>query len=109
WSARSSPATGADSIWIAAADRTADGRTAPPALANPSTRRDAETLLTRLLAERTGGATLVGIDVALGYPVGTADAFGLPAPAGVPAWRRMWATIEAAIVDDRRNRNNRFE
>lgn len=109
WSARSSPATGADSIWIATVDRARDGRAAPAALTNPSTRRAAEAALTDLLTVRAGGRTLVGIDVALGYPAGTADAFGLPAPSGVPAWRRMWAALEVAIVDDHRNRNNRFE
>jgi precorrin-8X/cobalt-precorrin-8 methylmutase len=66
-------------------------------------------VLRELLAAHGSGRTLIGIDVALGYPVGTADAFGLADPIGEPPWRRMWTALAAAIVDDDRNRNNRFE
>jgi hypothetical protein len=109
WSARSSPATGADSIWVATSERVGEGDIGRLVLANPPTRRAAEALLGALLAERRAGRTLVGIDVALGYPVGTADALGVTDPIGEPPWRRMWSMLAAAVVDDHRNRNNRFE
>jgi hypothetical protein len=102
WSARATRATGADSIWIAVLD-------APgvPVLANPATRTAAEALLRACLAERSDRRVLVGIDVALGYPAGTAAALGLPddeAP-----WRATWRRIAELLVDDERNANNRFE
>ena len=103
WSAKAAPATGADSIWIAALDR--DGEVA---LVNPPTRHAAARVLSGLIAARGDRRTLVGIDVGLGYPSGTADLLGFAAPR-VPAWRATWAAIAAAIVDDERNRNNRFE
>jgi precorrin-8X/cobalt-precorrin-8 methylmutase len=103
WSAKATPATGTDSIWIAALDR--DGEVA---LVNPPTRHAAARVLSDLLAARCDRRTLVGVDVGLGYPAGTADLLGLAEP-GVPAWRSAWAAITAGIVDDERNRNNRFD
>lgn len=103
WSAKATAATGADSIWVAALDR--DGEVA---LSNPSTRHASARVLRDLIADRRDRRTLVGIDVGLGYPAGTADLFGLAEP-GIPAWRATWAAIAAAIVDDERNRNNRFD
>lgn len=53
---------------------------------------------------RGGSTTLLGVDVVLGYPTGTAAALGLPSP----PWSSMWARLETSIVDDERNVNNRF-
>ena len=101
WSARATRATGADSIWIAVLDRGSAVR-----LSNPATRHDAARELGDILGERSSGRVLVGIDVALGYPSGTAAAIGLD---GEPPWWAMWCRITESIVDDARNRNNRFE
>ncbi len=103
WSSRSKPAHGADSIWIAVLDGLGD-----VVLSNPRTRREAEAELRAVIAARSDRRTLVGIDVALGYPVGSADLFGV-VEAGLPAWRSMWRAIAAAVTDDARNGNNRFD
>lgn len=99
WSARSSPARGRDSIWIAIAEQ-------------GSQRIVTRNLATRSLACadlealcRQPGTTLVGVDFSLGYPAGCAAALGL----GGVAWRSMW-TLLADLVDDADdNSNNRFE
>lgn len=107
WSASGTPKTGADSIWIAdlrAGGDTVDG---PPTLTNPPTRRRAERELDDLFvdARENGDRTLVAVDAALGYPGGTAAHFGL---GGAAPWRSMWTWLEHELVDDERNRNDRF-
>ena len=101
WSARNAPATGPDSIWIATC-----GRHDSIELSNPSTRRTAERSLVEMLERHRTEHTLVAIDVGLGYPVGTARWFGL---GGGTPWRQIWDVIADAVLDDERNRNNRFE
>jgi precorrin-8X/cobalt-precorrin-8 methylmutase len=98
WSANSTPKRGRDSIWIAVGD--AAGLRAE----NPATRALAEQCLIDLIAGRTA-PTLLGLDVSLGYPTGTADALGLD---GNP-WVDMAELIEGLIVDAPDNANNRFE
>lgn len=100
WSARNVPATGRDSVWIA--ELAGDG---PPALSNPRTRIEAETELRSIVARRHDRRVLLTIDVALGYPAGSAELFGL---SGTPWWA-MWCELAALVSDDTRNRNNRFE
>ncbi len=102
WSARSVPARGRDSIWLALDDGVA------VATENPATRRAAEARLTELLDDARDARVVVGIDVSLGYPDGAADALGLRR-GRIPPWRSMWTALEASIVDDERNRNNRFD
>ena len=102
WSANSTPKRGADSIWIASVD--VDDHAAV-ASENVPTRAAATEVLEASIADGGGARTLVGIDVSLGYPAGTAAALGC---AGVP-WEATWALLEDEIVDDDRNRNNRFE
>ncbi len=97
WSASSTPTTGRDSIWIAVAD--ADGLT----LSNPATRARAEAELTACIGDRPRSRTLVAVDVSLGYPAGTAAALGLA------DWAATADRLEREIVDDDRNRNNRFD
>jgi hypothetical protein len=105
WSAASKPATGPDSIWIGVMRR--DVRFRPVFEShNPATRREAEALLTKLMAEfaKSCERVLVGFDFPLGYPRGLAHALGLE---GTP-WTAIWALIEKTIKDRPDNVNNRF-
>lgn len=99
WSAQSAPKQGPDSIWVCVLDTEAGGYE----LANPATRRHAAELLRDLCT--APGRTLLGIDVTLGFPAGTAAACGLPGT----AWQSMWSHLAAAVDDDERNRNNRWQ
>jgi precorrin-8X/cobalt-precorrin-8 methylmutase len=101
WSAAARPTTGADSIWVAVANRVG-----APTLTNPPTRRLAAKMLAEIADAADGARTLLAVDASLGYPEGGAALCGL---GGGPAWRAWWDAIAAAIVDDDRNRNNRFE
>jgi hypothetical protein len=101
WSAKSSPATGPDSIWIAVLDTGSQA----VVLHNPPTRHEARALLAAVVVD--DAATLVGIDVGLGYPAGTAARFGLAA--GVAPWLATWRWFAEHVRDDHRNANNRFE
>ena len=99
WSARNSPSTGADSIWIA------ELGPHDVVLSNPSTRWAAIERLNAVLDRFSDRRVLLGVDVSLGYPGGTARLLGLT---GTP-WEAMWGLIADLIEDDERNRNNRFE
>lgn len=99
WSARSAPATGADSIWIA---ESAGGDAVQ--LSNPPTRRAAARRLDEVIGGGDDERILIGVDASLGYPVGSADLFGLT---GTP-WRAMWSAVSELSEDDEHNRNNRF-
>ena len=99
WSAQSAPKVGVDSIWLGIDD--GGGMT----VENLGTRRAAFDRLTSIVGEGSASSTLVGVDFSLGYPAGTARRLGA---AGSP-WRWMWAHLADTIVDDDRNRNNRFE
>jgi precorrin-8X/cobalt-precorrin-8 methylmutase len=98
WSASNTPKGGADSIWVGCLDH---GGTA--AAVNHRTRAAAFDALVELA--RAPGRVLLGFDFPLGYPAGFAAALGLP---GTP-WAATWAFLTEQIVDDARNRNNRFE
>ncbi len=99
WSANSTPKQGRDSIWIAVAD--AGGVT----VANPATRAEAERRLGDVVDDGARARTLIGIDVSLGCPAGTAAALGLD---GGEPWRSTVEALSASIADDDRNVNNRF-
>lgn len=101
WSAKNSAATGKDSIWIADL-----GRRGVTTFSNPPTRRIADEQIRSLLDAGPADRTLLAVDVSLGFPGGSAARFGLE---GDAPWRAMWTTLERGIVDDDRNRNNRFE
>lgn len=103
WSASATPKTGADSVWIADLDARSDGCR----LSNPATRREAEAELDDVLtdAHRRGQRLVVGVDVALGYPTGTAARFGI---GGREPWRSMWSWLEDRLDDDVHNANDRF-
>jgi precorrin-8X/cobalt-precorrin-8 methylmutase len=98
WSARATPATGPDSIWICE-----HVRATTPVLVNPATREEARAHLLALL--RAGGRTLVGFDFAFGFPAGFARAAGL---GGEPAWRAAWSALAERVRDGPSNANNRF-
>lgn len=103
WSARSAPATGADSIWLHEREVATGAATAPH---NPRTRRAAEALLRERLTLAAGRRVLLAIDVALGYPAGFAAHAGLDRTR--PAWEATWRLLTDELVDDARNRNNRW-
>ncbi|WP_420453255.1 cobalamin biosynthesis protein CbiG [Ilumatobacter sp.] len=98
WSASSTPRRGRDSIWIcehAVADASVRS-------VNPPTRAAAVDVLAELAAG--SDRVLVGIDISLGYPAGTAAALGLE---GTP-WRAMWEVLRAELHDGDDNANDRF-
>jgi precorrin-8X/cobalt-precorrin-8 methylmutase len=99
WSASSVPKAGKDSIWIAVLD-TAPGTCT---VENPRTRARAEARLLEVAS--LPGHALIGFDFPFGYPSGFAARLGL---AGEP-WRATWALLAESLVDDHRNRSNRWE
>jgi hypothetical protein len=100
WSARSTPARGPDSIWIAIRDSTGTRS------CNPSTRAEAAGVLADVVDRSASERVLIGVDFSLGYPAGTAAALGADRD---PAWRAMWRVLADLVVDESDNRNNRFE
>jgi len=103
WSARSTPARGADSLWVAWADREHD---LAPTLRNPPTRAEALALVVDLVCARPDAPVLVTLDAPFAWPAGTATAWRLGG--GDPPWQRVWHHLAGAVHDDGRNRNNRF-
>lgn len=91
-------------IWVALAEGGAPAQVVPHA-----TRGEATTAVTATLRRlRDAGArVLVGWDLVLGYPEGTAAAIGADAAGSLP-WRATWEVLCAQIVDDEENRSNRF-
>jgi precorrin-8X/cobalt-precorrin-8 methylmutase len=106
WSAAAVPATGADSIWIASAERRG-GALPPVGLENPRTRGAAAALLADRLSDLAARdrVTLVGFDFAFGYPAG----FARRLRGDGADWRGVWKEIAARIRDADDNANNRFE
>lgn len=105
WSAAAMPATGANSIWIATAERM-DAALPPPRLINPPTRGAAMAFLADLLADLVARdrTVLAGFDFAFGYPAGFA-----PRLSGEGAdWRAVWQELAARIRDGDDNANNRY-
>ncbi|WP_395815877.1 hypothetical protein [Devosia sp.] len=100
WSANNGPKTGKDSIWIAERGPKGDA----PSL-NPRTRSTAVAHIMERLdaAVEAGQRTFVGFDFPFGYPLGAASRI-----AGDANWSALWAAIDQEIVDDDRNRSNRF-
>lgn len=97
WSASASPKTGSDSIWIAVLEG------GSCTLSNPRTRRVALRAMAALV--KPGLRTFLGVDFSIGFPAGTAEVVGLT---GVP-WAELWSYLDATIIDDEQNRNNRFD
>jgi len=107
WSASATPKRGRDSIWVASLDASRAGRVDGGArsanVQNCPTRSDAIEHLTELVAQPA--RVLVGVDFSLGYPAGTASAWGIRGP----AWSGVWSELARLVVDGPRNANNRFE
>ncbi|MBK8211315.1 MAG: cobalamin biosynthesis protein CbiG [Rhodospirillales bacterium] len=105
WSAAAVPASGADSIWIAASERI-DGVLPPPRLVNTPTRREAMAFLADQLADLVARdrTVLAGFDFAFGYPGGFARMLH---GAGAD-WRAVWSELALRIRDGDDNSNNRF-
>jgi precorrin-8X/cobalt-precorrin-8 methylmutase len=100
WSARATPARGTDSIWVAAHDVA----TGSVRLTNPPTRATAiAQLMHEFAAPRR---VLAGFDFSFGLPSGFAAAAGLR---GDHPWQCLWEYLGREIVDDERNRNNRWQ
>jgi hypothetical protein len=101
WSSVSRPKTGPESVWIAA------GVAGAVALENAPTRARARERVRALLGEAlaAGHRVLVGFDFPYGYPRGFARALGLPPDR---PWLHVWEALADTIVDDERNKSNRF-
>ncbi len=101
WSAANRPRIGRDSIWVCRRRREEER------LFNPSTRREAKTLLRELLEEafRGGERVLAGFDFPFGYPSGLAALLALEGP----PWRALWQKIASLLHEGALNQNNRFE
>ena len=106
WSAASKPTTGADSVWIGVLKRDVRFRFTFEAH-NPSTRAEAEKLLTAILDDRVKRSerTLLGFDFALGFPRGLTQALNLP---GDAPWMSLWNQLDRMVKDKPDNVNNRF-
>lgn len=106
WSASQRPGsrTRNDTIWIGVG---IDGD--DPYACHQRTRQECTQSLARLLARfvKERRRTLIGFDFPYGYPSGFADALGRPN--AVKPWRFIWDELAAAIHDDERYGNNRFE
>ncbi|MDB5482787.1 MAG: hypothetical protein JWO83_3840 [Caulobacteraceae bacterium] len=106
WSAASKRTTGSDSIWIGVLKRDVRFRFSFESH-NPSTRKEAETLIGAILDDRGKHRerTLLGVDFALGFPRGLAAGLSLP---GDEPWRAVWTQIDRMVTDKADNTNNRF-
>jgi hypothetical protein len=106
WSAASKRTTGSDSIWIGVLKRDVRFRFSFESH-NPSTRKEAETLISVILDDRAKRRerTFLGVDFALGFPRGLAAGLSL---AGDEPWRAVWNQIDRMVTDKADNTNNRF-
>lgn len=106
WSAAASAKTGKDSIWIGVLKKDVRFRLAFEAH-NPATRAEAAKLLRDILGQlkRNNERTLMGFDLPLGYPRGTAAALNLKQQ----DWSGLWAFLAKELVDKPTNANNRFQ
>ncbi len=106
WNAAAKATKGADSIWIGVMKRDVRFRLTFESH-NPSTRAEAEALLTTLLEERAKRRerVLLGFDFPLGLPRGLAAGLKL---SGDHPWRAVWDQLAKMVKDKTDNTNNRF-
>ncbi|MDG1826700.1 MAG: hypothetical protein P8H62_10585 [Henriciella sp.] len=108
WSAASKPTTGANSIWVGVHVRNARLKFQFTAV-NPKTRLEARKFITdmadKLIAR--GDKVLIGMDFAMGYPSGTADAIGLTKDGKAP-WKAMHDHLASKVREREDNSNARF-
>lgn len=112
WSAQSSPSPAKptkDALWLA--EKCAEG--VMPYQEKPEhyfrTRAECEAHLHSLLAYHlnAGRRVFLGVDYALGYPAGFAEAIGQRGE--TTAWWYVWETLAELVEEGERNRNNRFQ
>ena len=101
WSAKGSPATGPNSIWIAIVDGPEQVQ-----FLNPRTRQEAMNRIQELLDEatRVGRRLLWGFDFAFGYPEGSAEMM-----TGANGWEAIWARIAQLVTDQDNNRHGALQ
>jgi hypothetical protein len=111
WSARNgvSPARPAENaVWVG--ERLAPGLVDPTVICETHWRTRASCvahLRGRLLHHaKAARRVFIGFDFAYGYPAGFCAGLGLTDV--LPSWRRVWNELSRLIVDDEKNRNNRF-
>jgi len=109
WSARSTPSTGRDTVWVAHGQRV--GARLDLSTENPPTRAEGMDRVAAILdrALRSGRRVLLGFDFSFGYPAGFAEVTAGLTSAGRPPWRRTWELLAARVEDRPDNTNNRFE
>lgn len=108
WSASSKPKTGKDSIWVGIRARDARLKFQFTSV-NPKTRLEARTFI-RDMAQKLiarGDKVLIGVDFALGYPAGTAQAANLNLDDMSP-WQAMHAHLSSKVKEKDDNSNARF-
>lgn len=108
WSAASKPTTGANSIWVGVHARDARLKFQFTAV-NPKTRLEARRFIsdiTQKLIAR-GDKVLIGMDFAMGYPAGTAEAIGLTKNDKAP-WQVMHEHLASKVREREDNSNARF-
>ena len=101
WSANAKPKGGANSIWISQSSHSYAGtRTS-----NPRTRSSAIRELEKSMSEaiQRNEKVIIGFDFPFGYPTGSARLL-----AGTGGWLSLWEMFGNAVVDDDKNRSNRF-
>ena len=105
WSAKNTPATGKDSIWIAVSEREGEIVTLK-SCTNVATRKAAIAAVAVMLgtAQSQGKRVFAGFDFAFGYPSGAAGQM-----AAKPHWTGLWEALAEKIKDDANNQSNRFE
>ncbi len=108
WSAAAKPTTGANSIWVGVRARNARLKFQFTSV-NPRTRLEARTFIKDMANKLIGRGdkVLIGVDFALGYPAGTADAIGLDTRDTAP-WAAMHAHLASKVKEREDNSNARF-
>lgn len=106
WTAAEGKKLGEQSLWIAVAKRDVRMRLKVETY-NTATRAEGEKQLADILSDlnKRGDRALVGFDVPLGFPVGTAARLGLKDP----VWSGLWAFLADNVRDKADNSNNRYQ
>lgn len=106
WTAAEGKKLGEQSLWIAVAKRDVRMRLKVETH-NAATRAEGEKLLAEILSDlnRRGDRALVGFDIPLGFPVGTAARLGLKDA----TWSGLWGFLVDNVRDKPDNTNNRYQ
>ena len=106
WPAAEGKKLGEQSLWIAVAKRDVRMRLKVETH-NAATRAEGEKLLAEILSDlnRRGDRAMIGFDIPLGFPVGTAARLGVKDP----TWSGLWAFLVDNVRDKPDNTNNRYQ